>query len=182
MDYITDWAGLRDFIWVIPLMFSIHEVEEWNILKWYRKYYKNLPESTNTSIRIHIVVLSLVSVLLTLLAVMVPGNALFAVITVFMSVFILLNFLQHVICTIQLRAYSPGLFTGIMCIMVITGMNVIFALNGFIALPYYLMTLFIVPSLVGTLKVKGEMTKGVRNVHNFFIRVEKALAGILPKH
>lgn len=181
MDYITDWTGLHDFIWVIPLMFSIHEVEEWNILKWYRKYYKNLPDSTNTSIRIHIVVLSLVSMLLTLLADMVPGTALFALITVFMSVFILLNFLQHVIWTIQLRAYSPGLFTGILCILVIAGINGIFVLNGLIAPPFYLMALLIIPSLIGTLKVKGEMTKEVRNVHNFFIRVERAFAVILPK-
>lgn len=181
MDYVTDWIGLRDVIWAIPLMFSIHEAEEWNILKWYRKYYKNLPGSTNTSIRIHIVVLSLVSVLLTLLAVTAPGTVVFALITVFMSVFILLNFLQHVIWTFQLRAYSPGLITGCICILVIICINVLFVLNSIIAVPYYLMTLLIIPSLIGTLKVKGEMTKEVRNVHNFFIRMENALAGILPK-
>jgi len=30
-----------NIIWAIPIFFSLHELEEWNILKWYKKHYVN---------------------------------------------------------------------------------------------------------------------------------------------
>ncbi len=76
-DGILGTASVNSYIWIIPVMFSIHEFEEWNILKWYKKYYRNLPASTNTSIRIHIVALSLISFLLTSIAVSAHGTFIF---------------------------------------------------------------------------------------------------------
>lgn len=68
MENFFGLADIRNYIWILPVVFCIHEFEEWNILRWHKKYYTNLPESTNTSIRIHIVVLSIIAFLLTLIA------------------------------------------------------------------------------------------------------------------
>lgn len=173
MDYLN-------ILWIIPFVFSIHELEEWNILKWYKTYYRNLPASTNVSIRIHIVVLALTSFLLTGVALAFHGTFLFSAIVVFMSAFVLLNFLQHVIWTAQLKVYSPGLVTAVICLIAVAVVNIIFITNGRIDTPFYLLVLLIIPALMATLRVKGEMTKEVRSVHEFFIKVEKALRIVWP--
>lgn len=181
MDNIFGLADIINYIWIIPFMFSIHEIEEWNILKWYKKYYKNLPESTNTSIRIHIITFCVLSCLLTLLANILNGTFLFSLIVIFLSSFILLNFLQHIIWTIQLRTYSPGLLTAILCILSVVFVNVQLIQGNLIILPFYIIVLFIIPSLIGTMKVNGEMTKELKSIHCLFIKVEKLLNSILKR-
>lgn len=169
-----------NMLWIIPIAFSIHELEEWNILKWYKKHYRNLPASTNVSIRIHIIVLGLASFLLTGIALIFPGTFLFSVIVVFMSAFVLLNFLQHIIWTVQLKAYSPGLITSAICLMSVAAVNAIIITRGQIDTLFYLLVFFIIPALKATINVKGEMTKEIRAVHEFFIRVEITLRTMGP--
>ena len=181
MNNIFGFRDLHAYIWLIALVFSIHEIEEWNILKWYKRHYKNLPGSTNTSIRIHIVVLIAVSLLLTLLAFLARETFLFSLIVVFISAFILQNFLQHVIWTVQLKAYSTGLVTSILSVVTVAFVHVLLIQNHLIILTFYAMVLLIIPPLVRTMKVKGEMTKDVLAVHHFFIKVEKAIRGIVKR-
>lgn len=167
-----------NYIWIIPVTFSIHEFEEWNILKWYKKYYRNLPNSTDVSIRIHIVVLALISFLLTFIAYIFANMFLFSLIITLMSAFILLNFFQHIIWTIQLKAYSPGLITGLLCFLAVLFVNFVFIANNLVYTPFYLLTGLIILPLRATLRVNGEMTDEVRNVHLFFIKMEKYLRKI----
>ena len=175
MSHILGFNNDLDYIWFIPIIFSIHEIEEWNILKWYKRYYKNLPESTNTSIRIHIVVLSLISFFLTYLAYILNGTFLYSLIVAFMSSFILLNATQHIIWTVQLRAYSPGLITGILSMIVTLFVNIELVQNTHFILLFYALIVFTILPIRGTIRVKGEMTAEVRKVHNFFIKIEKIL-------
>ena len=37
---------LRKLIWVLPIVFAIHELEEWDIIHWYQAYIVNQPEMT----------------------------------------------------------------------------------------------------------------------------------------
>lgn len=164
-----------NYIWLIPIAFSVHELEEWNILKWYRKYFSNLPDSSNTSIRIHIVTLSLVAFLLTYLARILSGTFAFSLIIAFLSAFILLNFIQHIIWTAQLRAYSPGLLTSCLSVMVVTLVHIELIQSALFSLPFYALVVFTIMPIRETLKVKGEMTPEIRKVHEFFIKIEKML-------
>jgi hypothetical protein len=182
MGNILGLADTTNYVWIIPLAFSIHEFEEWNILKWYKKYYKNLPGSTNTSIHIHIVSLSILSFLLTFAAYITSGTFLFSLIVAFISSFILYNFIQHIIWTLQLKTYSPGLATASFCVLSVIYVNIQLIQNDRIILLFYLTLIFFIPSLIGTIKVKGEMTKEILRVHYFFIKMEKVLAGILTKY
>lgn len=179
MGNILGLHNVLDYLWFIPIVFSIHEFEEWDILKWYRKYYRDLPESTNISIRIHIVVLSLVSFLLTYLAYILNETFLYSLIVAFLTAFIFLNTVQHIIWTVQLRVYSPGLVTGILSIFGTILINVELVQNTQFNPLFYGINIFTILPIRETLRVKGEMTAEVRKVHLFFIRIEKMLRKII---
>jgi di/tricarboxylate transporter len=160
------------FIWAIPIFFSLHELEEWNILNWYKKYYVNLPGSTNFSIHLHIVFFCIVGFLLTYIAYQFRQTFLFSLVISFLSGFILLNTFQHIVWTFQLKTYSPGLASSIIILFVIVIVNIILIRNNMIQVPFYaLILLFILPA-INTLKIKNEMTPEIRRVHIFFINIE----------
>lgn len=176
--------GVNDpytYIWILPLLSSIHELEEWNILTWYQKYYKNMPESTNTSIRIHIFAFCAVSFALTAIAYVTRGTFLFSLIIAFLSSFLLFNFIQHIIWTAQFKAYSPGLATGLLNVAGIMYVNMVLIENGMVMVPLYAIVLLFISPIVRTVQAKGEMTTEVRNVHRFFIQVEKSLKRFFSK-
>ena len=163
------------FIWAIPIFFSLHELEEWNILDWYKKHYKNLPASTPFSIHLHIFFFCFVGFLLTLIAFLLRDAFLFSLIISFLSAFILLNTFQHVVWTFQLKTYSPGLISAIILLSVTVFVNIVLIENNLIQVPFYVVLLvFIIPAL-NTLKIKNEMTPEIRRVHHIFIRLEQIL-------
>lgn len=161
-----------NIIWIIPALLFLHELEEWNILKWYRKYYTDFTASTNTSIRIHIITLGIIAFLLTFIAWISP-IAIRSIIVIFLSSFILTNTIQHVIWTFQYKAYAPGLTTAILCVVVYTFVNILLVKNEMILTPFYLILLLGIPTVKKTIKSKHQMTPEVRKIHNFFIKVER---------
>jgi len=165
------------FVWAIPVFFSIHELEEWNILYWYRKYYTNLPPSTGFSIHLHIITFCIVGFMLTTIAVLFQATFLFSLIICFISGFILLNVFQHVNWTIQLKAYSPGLISGLILIVITAVVNYILISNHRIQLPFYAIILLVIIPAINTIKIRREMTPEIRRAHNFFISIENRLKG-----
>jgi len=92
-----------------------------------------------------------------------------------MSGFILTNTVQHVIQSLQFRAYAPGLVTAILCSMVCLLVNILLVCSGEIFVPYYILCVLGIPTILKTIKMKNEMTPEVRRIHEFFIGMEKAL-------
>jgi len=164
-----------EIIWALPFFFSFHEIEEWNILEWYKKHYVNLPGSTNFSIHLHIIVFSLVGFILTFIAYQFQGTFLFSLIIAFISCFILLNTFQHIIWTYQLKTYSPGLITALIMLCVTIFVNLVLIKNNLIQLPYYALIVIIVIPIIKTLNTKNEMTPEIRQVHTFFINIENLI-------
>lgn len=164
-----------NLIWAIPILFSIHELEEWNILDWYRKYYVNIPKSTHFSIHLHIVSFCVVGFLLTYVAYHFRETFIFSLIVSFISAFILLNTFQHVVWTLQLKTYSPGLVTGLLAFCVVLFVNVVLIRNHMIQIPYYALLLLVIIPAINTVKIKNEMTPEIRRVHIFFINISNLL-------
>jgi hypothetical protein len=164
-----------NLVWAIPIFFSIHELEEWNILNWYKKYYDNLPPSTNFSIHLHIVTFCFVGFLLTSIALLFQTIFLFSLIICFLTGFIILNIFQHIIWTIQLKAYSPGLISGLLLLVITAFVNSELISNNLIQLPFYAIILLTILPAIKTIKTKKEMTPEIKRVHNFFISIEKRL-------
>src|SRR4030042_495249 len=164
-----------NFVWAVPIFFSIHELEEWNILNCYKKYYVNLPPSTNFSIHLHILTFCIAGFLLTSVAIFFQTTFLFSLIICFLSGFILLNVFQHIVWTIQLKAYSPGLISGLILLAVTAFVNSKLISNNLIQLPFYLIILLAIIPGIKTIKVKNEMTPEISRVHNLFISIENRL-------
>jgi hypothetical protein len=167
-----------NYIWAIPIFFSIHELEEWNILNWYRKYYTNLPPSTNFSIHLHIFTFCIIGFLLTTIALLLQTTFLFSLIICFLSGFILLNVFQHIVWTIQLKAYSPGLISGLILIAITVFVNSKLISNDLIQLPFYVIILLVIIPAINTVKIRNEMTPEIRRAHNLFISIENRLKGM----
>jgi hypothetical protein len=164
-----------NIIWAIPILLSLHELEEWNILKWYKKYYVNLPGSTNFSIHLHIILFCITGFLLTYISYQFRNTFLFSLIISFLSGFILLNAFQHVVWTFQLKTYSPGLVSGIIILGATIFVNTILIRYEMIQVPYYALILLMIIPAINTLKIKNEMTPEIRRVHIFFIKIENLL-------
>ena len=160
-------------IWTIPIFLSIHELEEWNILDWYKKHYVNLPGSTNFSIHLHIFFFCIVGFLLTYVAYLTRETFLFSLIISFLTGFIILNTFQHIVWTIQLKTYSPGLITSLIVLCVVVFVNLILIHNNLIHLAFYALILMVLFPALKTIKTKNEMTPEIRRVHIFFIKIEK---------
>lgn len=164
-----------NLIWLIPIFFSIHEFEEWNILNWYKKNYVNLPDSTNFSIHLHIFFFCALGFLLTFIAYHFSETFIFSFIISFISAFILLNTFQHIVWTLQLKTYSPGLATGLLLICIVVFVNIILIKNKLFQVPYYAIVFLVIFPAINTIRVKNEMTPEIRRVHLFFINLEKIL-------
>lgn len=176
MNHAAQAWNVIAMVWLIPIFLIVHELEEWNILSWYRKHFTDLPASTETSVRIHIFTLCAAAVALTLLAaVSPPGIA--ALVVVFMSGFVVTNTAQHAVWTFQHRVYAPGLTTGILCTASCVFVNVLWVRRGLIFPPLYLLAAAGIPSVVQTIRLKHRMPPEVRRVHEFFIRIEHLLSG-----
>ena len=173
--------NIINFIWIIPAIFFIHELEEWNILKWYKKFYNNIPPSTNFSIRLHIITLGIAGFLLIILVYFLRTTFIFSIIFIYITTFITVNTIQHIIWTIQYKAYSPGLITGIACFIIIFLINILFISNKLVILPFYLIFIIGISPVINTLKSKHEMTPEVLKIHIFFISFEKLLRKIFNK-
>ncbi len=172
MNQLFSFINSMDLIWIIPVLLFIHELEEWNILTWYKKYFVNLPASTETSVKIHIFTLGVAAFLLTLIARIAP-LIIANILILFLSGFVLTNTIQHIIQTFQYKTYAPGLITGIITVAGCVFVNIILVRDGMIYLPFYAILLLGVPAVINTIKLKHQMTPELRRVHEFFIRVEK---------
>ena len=168
-----------ELIWIIPISFFIHELEEWNILRWYKKYYKNLPESTNLSIRLWIVFISILIFLLISLAYVLKSTFIFSILVIFITTFIIVNTIQHFILTFQFKTYSHGLITALLCTICTTYVNVVFIINGLLLTPFYIIFALSFLPIINTLKAKNEMTSEVRWAHEIGILIEKAIMKII---
>jgi hypothetical protein len=177
MEMLKLLSNSLDVVWLIPVFFFIHEIEEWNILAWYKKYYANLPNSTNVSIRIHIFALSAIGFLVTILAYLSP-IVIRSFLIIFFSGFILANTVQHSIQTFQHMAYAPGLVTALFCTAACTFANIMLIRMGMMFVPLYIMLLLAVPTILNTIKHKNELTREVRSVHKLFIHTESMLRRI----
>jgi len=161
---------------LIPLVFTIHELEEWNILTWYKKHYKNIPYSTNLSIRIWIICISLLIFIVTIVAVkFIHSVFLFSPLFIAISTFILTNIIQHVIWTIQYKDYSVGLSTAMVLLAVIIVVHANLIINHYINVWFYVISLYMVVPIIKTLRRPHVMTPEIRGIHNLGITLEKLL-------
>lgn len=167
------------WLWLFVIAFSLHEVEEWNILRWYQRNYLDLPPSTDKAVRVWIVFVILVGLAWCAVATL-PGNPVFAAYVFLPAIAVAMqNALQHVYWLFFFNQYAPGIITSVILILPSGGYLALRAIwQGYVPVWYVgLLILLLIPGLVQTVQAKNKMTKQIRAIHHLGIK----LAGLLER-
>ena len=143
----------------IPIILTFHELEEWNILRWYKRHYIDPPPSDNLAVRTWILFCSLVGFLWTLISVWIPNNYLTAILMSLLILVTIQNAIQHIYWQIHFQAYSPGVIFS--TIGLILGVFVIFKATKAGYLPIWLdlfLLIALIPTTIETIRAKNTMT------------------------
>ncbi|HEU5133555.1 MAG TPA: HXXEE domain-containing protein [Steroidobacteraceae bacterium] len=113
---------VRQLAWLLPAAFALHELEEWNIVAWYRRYWTNVdPALVNQrNSWTWLAFASLFGFLWTFLASRFrnPAIALHLLLVFFIAVFS--HCFAHIYWLFSLGVYAPGVVTSIVLIIPIT--------------------------------------------------------------
>lgn len=171
--------NFMQWLWIFAVFFALHELEEWNILRWYQRNYTDLPPSTHTSVRYWIAAVILIGFAWCAVATL-AGNAVFAAYVFLPAIAIAFqNALQHIYWTFLFKQYAPGLITAVVCLIPLGAFLAIDSILQQLVPVWYVgvLVVLIIPGLVQTVRAKNRMTGQIRAIHNIGIR----LAGLLGK-
>ena len=108
----------RKAVWLLPLCWTLHEAEEWNIMDWFQRYWVNVPEITSVEMRTGLVFMSLIGVIGTACTLVLRSPRVTALLALpFFAVLALGNALQHVYWVFAFQAYSPGVVTSVLLVI-----------------------------------------------------------------
>lgn len=163
----------RAVVGLIPICFLLHELEEWYILDWYNRFYIDMPDSTNLSVRLWILFISMVGFLLTGLTLLPKSSKITAYLIVPLIVLTIANGLQHVFWIFYFKAYAPGAFFGGL-IGVSLGLYIVIRAIGEKLIPFWYPMLFIpylTKVLISTVEAGNTLSPSIRAIHEFGIRM-----------
>ena len=100
-------------VWLLPLAIALHELEEWNILSWYKRHFMDLPPKTDVSTRLFLIFVSLLGLVWTAVAGWPADPRWTAFLLSPLIGVALLNALQHVYWWGAFRAWAPGSITSL---------------------------------------------------------------------
>lgn len=165
-------VDLRIVMWVIPVIFFLHEMEEWNILEWYKSTYSAPPPSTKLSCRIWLFTISILGFMVTAAAYIISNQTVSAVVVLLFVVFSTLNGIQHIYWTFAFKKYAPGVIfssLGIVAGLIVTA--VIYSKNLVNPVCIAIMYAACIPSVIQTIKAKNTLTKSIEALHIFSMKI-----------
>ncbi|MBN2520519.1 MAG: HXXEE domain-containing protein [Bacteroidales bacterium] len=107
-----DKINIIKLIKILPVVFTFHEIEEWNVLKWHLQYQTNVPEVSDIDLRTIFLFLIVFSYILVYLALIPKNKRITAYLLIPFISFLFYNGLVHLYWTIYFKSYSPGLIFG----------------------------------------------------------------------
>jgi hypothetical protein len=102
----------RFFFITIPLVLFLHEMEEWNIVKFHKDNYTVQYNETNMTERLWLFMLSLIGLFFSIICSNIPNTVISNSIFLVLATFLLLNGVQHILLSIVLKKYNPGFIFG----------------------------------------------------------------------
>lgn len=112
MKSVSNLLNNIDFpklIWLVPIILFLHEMEEWNILTWYRRHQIELPEGmTNLDVRTWLLFISLVGLIWALVSLITKNKKISAYIIIPAIFICLVNCIQHLVLVFSYQEYTPG--------------------------------------------------------------------------
>jgi hypothetical protein len=167
-DYLVT-LPFRRLVWLLPATLTVHELEEWNIMDWYRAQFVNPPATSEFAAHTLLVGISLLGAMWTALGCCfrTPGATAYFVLPFFVP-FVFANNLQHIYWQLAFGAYAPGVLASAF----LNGPAIVFASwhaqrNRLVGRPY-LATLY-----VFTLLPVAQAVQGGRSVSPAMLRVHE---------
>jgi len=162
-------------LWMFVIAYALHELEEWNILRWYQRNYVDMPPSTDRTVRVWIVFFILIVFVWCAVATL-PGNPVFAAYVFLPTIAVAIqNAFQHVYWLFYFKQYAPGVVTSVVLLIPLGLYVTIQAVLQNYA-PYWyvgVLALAMIPGLLQTVKAKNKMTSQIRRFHNLSIKLDK---------
>jgi hypothetical protein len=160
----------RKVVWILPIAWAFHEMEEWNIISWYQKHFVNPPEMTPLSVLTLLACSSLVGFLWTFIASLFRNLKIKAgVLLLFFILVAFMNAVQHISWAVMFRAYSPGVLSSVFLIIP----SVIYVtwrvLKERLLSKWYIIILYllIVPRIIETIKYGNEVMPMFERLYRF---------------
>ena len=100
------------FFIAIPSVLFLHEMEEWNIVRFHKYNYTIQYNETNMTERLWLFMLSLIGLFFSIICINIPNKIISNSIFLILATFLLINGLQHILLSILLRKYNPGFVFG----------------------------------------------------------------------
>jgi hypothetical protein len=108
-------------VWAFAGALALHEVEEWNILRWYQRNYVDLPPVTDEAVRTRIAFISIVGFVWCAVATL-PSNRVVAAFAILPAAFLAVqNAPQHVYWLFYFRQYALGVVTSLLFLLPLAG-------------------------------------------------------------
>jgi hypothetical protein len=98
---------------LLPIAFALHELEEWNILAYYRAHFPQGPPMSTTNVRIALIAVIPIAWLWVRAALRAASPRRAAYIILPLAAALSLNALQHIYVIGRYRDYGPGIVTAV---------------------------------------------------------------------
>lgn len=172
MIEILNEVNVKTVMWIIPIIFYLHEMEEWNIYDWYHSTYQTPPPSTKLSMRIWLWLISIWGFMVTVISYIIPNKTISAMIILFLIVFTTFNGLQHIYWTIAFKKYAPGVIWSSFGIIAGGIITAVILIQHSVA-PGYILFLYLitVPLLIQTVRAKNTLIKAFYRLHCFTLKI-----------
>lgn len=169
--------NIRNAMWIIPIIFFLHEMEEWKILDWYHSTYNPPPKSTKLSCRIWLFIISIWFYFMTVISHAIPDKQISAGVLLFLIVFSTFNGIQHVFWQFAFKKYAPGVIFS--SLGIVAGAILIAAcLFQNLVSPVYVIILYAITifPLIITFKAGNKCIKLFYGIHNLSLKIVEVLS------
>jgi Protein of unknown function with HXXEE motif len=165
VNHLVEWFMRMDFrkaIWLAPLVWTIHEAEEWNINKFESQHFADAGHFSLIDRPVLWIGLGLVAsygVIWTALTAW-PKNPKFAAFLT-LPFFVYLSFgnvLQHIYYTFYFRTYAPGVVTAVLLVAPIVIGLTVKAIRGRLVPWWYAAVLYFltIPTMASTIRAANQ--------------------------
>ena len=162
--------SFRIVIWILPIAWAFHEMEEWNIISWYQRHFVNPPEMTSLSVLTLLACSSLVGFLWTFIASLFRNLKITAgVLLLFFILAAFMNAIQHISWTVMFFAYSPGVLSSVFLVIPLVIYVTWRVLKERLLSKWYIIILYllIVPRIIETIKYGNEVMPMFERLYRF---------------
>jgi len=168
------------FFVVIPLVLFIHEMEEWNIVKFHRENFAIQFDETNMSERLWLFILSLIGLFFSIICFNISNAAIANSIFLILVTFTLINGIQHLLMTILTKKYNPGfIFGGLLGTTFGAMYDVKLVAEAIVPLWVFIpITILIIPAMIDTAKsrIDNKLPAMIAQILRFSRFVERKMS------